>query len=48
MIYIIPEPYLNPLALFEFEVSDMTAIFIDLSEIVNETQIELWNWNYDN
>ena len=46
MIYIIPEPYTNPLALFEFEVSDMTAIFIDLSEIVNETQIELWNWNY--
>ena len=46
LIDIIPEPYTNPLALFEFEISDMTVIFIDLSDVVNETQIESWNWNY--
>ena len=46
LISIIPEPYMNPLALFEFEVSNMTVTFIDLSEFVNETPIELWNWDY--
>ncbi|HIE79945.1 MAG TPA: hypothetical protein EYQ03_04675, partial [Nitrospinaceae bacterium] len=46
LISIIPEPYMNPLALFEFEVNNMTVTFIDLSEFVNETTIELWNWDY--
>ena len=46
LVNILPEPYTSPLALFEIEVTDMTAIFIDLSEIVNETQIEYWNWNF--
>ena len=46
LINLIPEPYTNPLALFEYDISDMTAIFIDLSEFVNETQIESWNWDF--
>ena len=46
LVDIIPQPYTNPLALFEFEVNGDAIIFIDLSEFVNETQIEFWNWNY--
>ena len=46
LINLIPQPYTNPLALFEYEIDDMTAIFIDLSEFVNETQISSWNWNF--
>ena len=26
----------------------MTVTFIDLSEIINESEIEFWNWNYGN
>jgi len=43
---VIPQIYMNPLALFEVEISEMTAIFIDLSEVVNETEIESWTWNF--
>ena len=48
LIDIIPEPLMDPLALFEFEINDMTVTFIDLSEIINESEIEFWNWNYGN
>jgi len=46
LINLIPETYENPLALFEVEVSEMTAILIDLSEVVNEEEIESWTWDY--
>mgnify|MGYP001987321306 CR=1 FL=1 len=46
MVNILPEPFTTPLALFEFYLDDMTAIFIDLSEVVNESEIEYWNWNF--
>ena len=48
LIDVIPEPLMDPLALFEFEINDMTVMFIDLSEIINESEIEFWNWNYGN
>ena len=48
LINIIPETLMNPIALFEVEINDMTVTFIDLSEVVNETEIEFWNWNYGN
>ena len=48
LINIIPETFMDPIALFEYEINDMTVSFIDLSEIVNESEIELWNWNYGN
>ena len=46
LINLIPEIYENPLALFEVEVNEMTAILIDLSEVVNEEEIESWTWDY--
>ena len=46
LINLIPEPFENPLALFEYEINDMDVVFIDLSEFVNESSIETWNWNF--
>tara|TARA_B100001094_G_C18152817_1_gene784653 strand:- start:231 stop:1751 length:1521 start_codon:yes stop_codon:yes gene_type:complete len=46
LLNLIPEIYANPLSLFEFDVEDMTATFIDLSEFINESQIATWNWNF--
>ena len=46
LLDIIPQIYVDPLALFEYDVDDMTAIFIDLSEFINESEIESWNWNF--
>ena len=36
----------NPLALFEYEVNDLTVSFTDLSEIVNEIELDAWTWNF--
>jgi PKD repeat protein len=36
----------DPLALFEYEVDDLTVLFIDLSEIVNEVELDSWLWNF--
>ncbi len=36
----------DPLALFEYEIDDLTVLFIDLSEIVNEVELETWLWNF--
>ena len=47
LINIIPETYTEPLALYEYALEDMTVTFIDLSEVINEIEIESWNWNYD-
>ena len=38
----------DPLALFEYEVDDLTVLFIDLSEIVNEIELDSWLWNFGN
>ena len=46
LLDIIPEIYINPLALFEYDANNMTVAFIDLSEFINESEIESWNWNY--
>ena len=46
LINIIPETYENPLALFEYEVNEMDVFFIDLSEVVNESEIETWSWEF--
>ncbi len=46
LLNIIPEPYTNPLALFEFELDDMTVTLIDLSEVINDIEIVSWSWNY--
>ena len=48
LINIIPEPFENPLALFEYEIDEDTAVFIDLSEVVNESEISSWEWNFGN
>jgi hypothetical protein len=36
----------DPLALFEYEVNDLTVTFMDLSEIVNEIELEIWLWSF--
>ena len=46
LINIIPEIYENPLALFEYEINDDIVIFIDLSEVVNESEIDSWTWDF--
>ena len=46
LVDLIPEPYTNPIALFEYEVENNSVTFIDLSEIINESEIETWNWNF--
>ncbi len=46
LLNLIPEIYVDPLSLFEFDIDDMTVTFIDLSEFINESQIESWNWNF--
>jgi len=46
LINIIPDIYTSPVALFEYDVSDNTVIFIDLSSIINESEIESWNWDF--
>ena len=36
----------DPLALFEYEIDDLTVLFIDLSEIVNEIELDSWLWDF--
>lgn len=36
----------DPLALFEYEIDDLTVLFIDLSDIVNEIELDSWLWNF--
>ena len=35
-----------PMALFEYEVNDLTVTFMDLSEIINEVELETWRWDF--
>ena len=39
-------PMDDPLALFEYEIDDLTVLFIDLSEIVNEIELDSWLWDF--
>ena len=34
------------MALFEYEVDDLTVSFMDLSEIINEIELDSWLWNF--
>ena len=36
----------NPTALFEYGVNDLTVTFMDLSEIVNEVELDGWLWDF--
>ena len=36
----------DPMALFEYNVDDLTVTFMDLSEIINEVELESWMWNF--
>ena len=35
-----------PIALFEYDVNDLTVTFMDLSEIINEVEVENWLWDF--
>jgi len=34
------------IALFEFEVNDLTVTFLDLSEMINEVELDSWFWDF--
>ena len=34
------------IALFEYEVNDLTVTFLDLSEMINEVELDSWLWNF--
>jgi len=36
----------DPLALFEYEINDMSVTFIDLSEVINEVELHAWLWDF--
>jgi len=36
----------DPAALFEYDVNDLTVNFVDLSEIINEVELETWLWSF--
>ena len=36
----------DPTALFEYAVDDLTVTFMDLSEIINEVELDTWLWNF--
>ncbi len=36
----------DPMALFEYGVDDLTVTFMDLSEIINEIELDSWLWNF--
>ena len=36
----------DPIALFEYEVDDLTVSFINLSNIINEIELYSWLWNF--
>ena len=36
----------DPVALFEYEVNDMSVTFIDLSEIINVVELHSWLWDF--
>jgi len=36
----------DPIALFEYEVDELTVIFIDLSEMINEIELDSWFWDF--
>ena len=36
----------DPVALFEYEIDDLTVLFIDLSEIINEMELGSWLWDF--
>ena len=46
LLNIIPENILEPTALFDFTVNHLDVFFNDLSDIVNEDEIEYWQWNF--
>ena len=46
LINLFPEIYENPISLFEFELNNNTATFIDLSSIINDIEIGEWHWDF--
>jgi len=46
LINILPQGIETPMALFEFEIDDLSVSFIDLSSSVNENEIIEWSWDF--
>jgi len=46
IVGIIPPMYTSPFALYEYTINDLTVSFQDLSQIINETSISSWIWDF--
>ena len=46
IIDLLPATLQNPIALFEYAITDLTVSFIDLSEVVNEYALDSWQWGF--
>ena len=46
LINVFPRGILPPMALFEYEIDEMYVNFNDLSTLINENEIVLWNWDF--
>ena len=46
LINLIPQGLETPMALYEFEINDLTVNFYDLSSSINENEIIEWMWDF--
>ena len=46
LLNIIPENIINPIALFDFQIDDLTVHFVDLSEDINMDSIISLVWDF--
>ena len=46
LLNIIPENYMNPISLFDYETNDLNVQFNDLSGVINVDEIIYWEWDF--
>ena len=46
IVGIIPPMYTSPVALYEYTINDLTVSFQDLSQMINESSISSWIWDF--
>ena len=46
LLNIIPEIFNNPTALFDFEKNDLAVELYELSQLINQDDITIWEWNF--
>ena len=46
LLNIIPENFINPISLFDYEINDLNVQFNDLSGVINVDEIIYWEWDF--